>query len=73
MKTRQEALYAIADYAVRVIAADALLNAGLVNQANDLRNLPKIIDRETADAHYATSHTKQYAKYMRELIKTATT
>ena len=52
MKTKQQALYALVDYTVRVIAVDALKNAQLDNQADILKNLPKIIDQTTANAAY---------------------
>ena len=50
MKTKQQTLYALADYAVRVIAVDALMHVEMFDQANILRNLPKIVDQSTAYA-----------------------
>ena len=49
MKTRQDALYAIADYVIRVIAIDTLINTNFIDQTNNLRDLPKIIDVQTAN------------------------
>jgi len=54
--------YAAADYAVRVIAAEVLECAGLQNDASEIRNLPEIVDRITANAA-ARAASKAAAAY----------
>ena len=51
----------MADYVIRVVVSDAFENAKLFDQANKLRNLPKIIDRTTADAARSATNTVRAA------------
>ena len=72
MKTKQETLYALADYAIRVIAADALKNVQLFDQTNVLRSLPKIINKATANAAataaYGITHSVRTARTARTAL-----
>jgi hypothetical protein len=61
----QRISYALADYAVRVCAAEALESVGMSARADALRELAPIVDRATADVAYA------YASYVSSYVSSA--